>query len=143
MGSTYVKIIELELSEHQEERGRVELMSMIKDAIFKALDNSGMTLLEPNYEIQVLVPSELLQKVTSIILRKRGKIDRVEHKGKLVTIQGTIPVSETLDLATTMRSTTSGRAQWQTQFGEWLKVSENRIEQIITDILKRKGWRNS
>ncbi|MFX1474410.1 MAG: GTP-binding protein [Promethearchaeota archaeon] len=142
MGSTYVQIIALELSDHQEERGRVELMSMMKDAIFKVLNDSGMTLLEPNYEIQVLVPSDLLQKVTSIIQRKRGKIKRVEHKGKIVTVQGTIPVSETLDLATTMRSATSGRAQWQTQFGEWSKVSDNRIEQIVSEILKRKGWRN-
>jgi elongation factor 2 len=142
MGFTFVEIAELELGEHLEERGRVELMSMIKDAIFKAVNDSGMTLLEPNYEIQVLVPSELLQKATSIIQRKRGKITRIEHKGKLATVLGIIPVSETLDLATIMRSTTSGRAQWQTQFGKWLKVSDNLIDQIVSDIRIRKGWRS-
>lgn len=139
MGSTYVEIIELELSEHQQERGKVELMSMMKDALFKVLNDSGMTLLEPNYEIQVLVPSELLQKVTSILMRKRGKIKRVDHKGNLVTVLGIIPVSESLDLATVMRSTTSGRAQWQTKFGNWLKIPESRIKQIVSDILIRKG----
>jgi elongation factor 2 len=141
MGATHVEIIELELSENQQERGKVELMSMMKDAVFKVLADSGVTLLEPNYEIQVLVPSELLQRVTSVLMRKRGKIKRVDHKGNLVTVQGLIPVSESLDLATIMRSTTSGRAQWQTTFGEWLKVPGTRIEQIVSDILIRKGRR--
>lgn len=140
LGSTIVQIHKLELSDQPPEKGRVELMSMIKDAIFQAFKESGMTLLEPIYQIQVLVPTNLLSEITNIIMAKRGKISQIDHKGLIASINGTLPVSETFDLANVIRSKTSGRATWQTSFALWERVPNGRTKVIADQIKKRKGW---
>jgi elongation factor 2 len=143
IGSTVVRILDIDLNSQPQNRSKVELMSMIKDAVFKAFSDAEMTLLEPLYEIEVLIPKELVREITGIILARRGKTGLIEYKGTLVTIKGMIPVSETFDLASAIRSRTSGRAIWQTRFASWQKVPESRIGKIVSTIRKRKGWRGS
>jgi len=142
IGATVVRILEVDLSSDLQAQGRVELMSMMKETLFQALARSGVTLLEPIYQIEVLIPNNSLRDVSSIILGRRGKVEQVEQKGSLVAIKGLIPVVETFDLATVLRSQTSGRALWQTRFADWRPVSENRLESIASAIRKRKGWRD-
>lgn len=143
IGAAVVRILEVDLSSDLQDQGRVELMSMMKETLFQALARSGVTLLEPIYQIQVLIPNNSLRDVSSIILGRRGKVEQVEQKGPLVAIKGLIPVVETFDLATVLRSQTSGRAVWQTRFADWRPVPENRLESIASAIRKRKGWRGT
>lgn len=143
IGATVVGILEVDLSSDLQDQGRVELMSMMKETLFQALAHSGVTLLEPIYQIQVLIPNNCLRDVSNIILGRRGKVEQVEQKGSLVDIKGLIPVVETFDLATVLRSQTSGRAVWQTRFADWRLVPDNRLENIASAIRKRKGWRGT
>jgi elongation factor 2 len=139
LGLTLVKIQDIKLSEELHERSRVELMSMLKDAIFNTLENTGVSLLEPIYELNVSVPSSYLSEITKIIMSRRGQVEHVQHQGTLVVLIGSIPVSESFDLANTIRSQTSGRATWQTRFARWKLLPENLVEQISRNIKKRKG----
>jgi elongation factor 2 len=143
IGATVARILELDLSSDIQDQGKVELMSMMKEGLFRALAHSGMTLLEPIYQIQVLIPSNFLRDVSGTILGRRGKVEQVEQKGTLVAVKGLIPVVETFDLATALRSQTSGRAVWQTRFADWRPVPENRLENIASAIRRRKGWQNA
>jgi elongation factor 2 len=143
IGATVVRILQVDLSSDLQDQGRVELMSMMKETLFQALARSGVTLLEPIYQIQVLIPNSLLRDVSSIILGRRGKVEQVEQKGPLVAVKGLIPVVETFDLATVLRSQTSGRALWQTRFADWRPVPESRLESIASAIKRRKGWRGT
>jgi elongation factor 2 len=143
IGAAVVRILALELSSDIQDQGKVELMSMLKESLLRSLEHSGMTLLEPIYEIQVLAPNNCMRDVSGTILTRRGKVEQVEQKGALVAIKGLIPVIETFDLATALRSQTSGRAVWQTRFADWRPVPENRLESIVSVIRKRKGWRNA
>ncbi|MFX0169306.1 MAG: GTP-binding protein [Candidatus Hodarchaeota archaeon] len=139
VGLTTVRILDLALSENVAERGRVELMSMVKDAIFNAFEKAGMTLLEPIYEVQVIVSSEYLKDVTQVVISKRGQVENVDYKGVFVTINGLLPVSESFDLADILRSKTSGRANWQTRFARWQILPESRLQSVSSNIRKRRG----
>ena len=139
VGLTSIQIHELILSDNPSERGRVELMSMVKEAIFAAFEKAGMTLLEPIYEVQVIVSSEYLKDVTQVIVSKRGQVDHVDYRGTYVTINGFLPVSESFDLVDVLRSKTSGKANWQTKFSRWEILPESRLPPIITSIQKRRG----
>jgi elongation factor 2 len=138
---TLIKITEIKISDNLAERGRVELMSMVKDAIFKAFELASMTLLEPFYTIQAVVPNEYLKNITGVVISKRGQIERVDHKGTFVTLTGLLPVSESFDLADMLRSKSSGKAIWQTKFSHWQVVPDQRANTIISDIRKRRGLR--
>ncbi|MDO8125190.1 MAG: GTP-binding protein [Candidatus Hermodarchaeota archaeon] len=139
VGLTTIRIDELELSENIADQGPVELMAMVKDAIFEAFDKTGMTLLEPIYEIQAIVSSEYLKDVSQVIISKRGQIEHVDYKGTFVTINGLLPVSESFDLANVLRSKTSGKANWQTKFASWQVLPGSHLQSVIENIRRRRG----
>lgn len=139
MGLTLIKILNIVLSENLAERSHVELMSMIKEAIVSGLIKSEVTLLEPIYSIQTIVPMEFLKEVTGVIISKRGQVENVLPKGDLVTISGLIPVRESFDLSDNLRSKTSGKAIWQTKFSRWQVVPQQRVSDITNNIKKRRG----
>jgi elongation factor 2 len=139
LGQTLIKILEITLSENVTHRGKVELMSMAKEAVSDAFEAAEMTILEPIYSIQVTIPSEYLKEVTGAISSRRGQIDNVEQKGVVISVTGSLPVSESFDLADDLRSKTSGKAIWQTRFARWKIMPSQRAGPIITSIKKRKG----
>ncbi|MFW9830174.1 MAG: GTP-binding protein [Candidatus Thorarchaeota archaeon] len=139
IGLTSIRIVDIEISTVLAEQNKVELMSMIREAITEGFKKTGMTLLEPIYAIQLIVPHEYLKETTGVIISKRGQVDHAEHTGLLATISGLIPVSESFDLADIIRSKTSGKAIWQTTFSRWQPVPTQRVKSIISIILKRKG----
>lgn len=54
-------------------------------------------------------------------------------------VDGYVPVAETFGLAADIRSATSGRAFWQSQFSNWDKVPTNITVPVILEIRKRRG----
>lgn len=137
--NTLIRIEDIELSPEPAERNRVELMSMIRESIFLGLKEAGAVLLEPIYSIQALVPNEFQNETVNVIMSKRGQIDDVTFSKELVTIKGSLPVGESFDLADVLRSTTSGKAIWQTKFTRWQIIPEHRAAEIISEIKKRRG----
>jgi elongation factor 2 len=139
VGMTLVHIEELEVSPDINERSRVELMSMVREAIFLGFEKAGTTLLEPIYSLEVVVPTEFQKETVNVIKSKRGQLEDVEFRGDLVTITGIVPVAESFDLADVLRSRTAGKAIWQTKFSRWQIVPEQRAASIVSVIKKRRG----
>jgi translation elongation factor EF-G len=127
------------LSSEPAERSKMELMSMVREAIFVGFERAGLTLLEPIYSIQVIVPNDFHKDTVNVIMSKRGQVEDVEFTKDLVTITGTLPVGESFDIADALRSKTSGKAVWQTKFDRWQIVSEQRGTTIISEIKERRG----
>jgi elongation factor 2 len=141
VGLTLITIEDMELNPEVSERSRVELMSMVREAIFLGFDKAEAALLEPIYRIQVIVPNDFQKETVKVIRSKRGQVDDVKFERDWVTITGLLPVGETFDLADTLRSNTSGKAIWQTNFARWQLVPEQRAKSIISDIKKKRGLR--
>lgn len=139
IGMTLVEIKALDLSADMAERNRVELMSMVRDAIFLGFEKAKATILEPIYNIEVIVPIDFQKETVKVIKSKRGQVEDVEFKGDLVTITGVVPVAESFDLADVLRSNTAGKAIWQTTFSRWQVVPEQRALSIISKIRSRRG----
>jgi elongation factor 2 len=70
---------------------------------------------------------------------RRGRVTLFEQKGLQNVITGFIPVSETFGFSKELRSTTSGRAFWQTFFDHWEKMPQKLAEEVILDLRRRKG----
>ncbi|MHA1409599.1 MAG: GTP-binding protein [Candidatus Odinarchaeia archaeon] len=116
-----------------------ELLTAVNDLFNKLYQESKPTILEPLFKIQVTVPKELVGKVTTIINQRKGYIKDINELKNNVIITGLIPVKDSFGLAMELRSKTSGRAFWQTQFYSWQPVPKKELDAIITSIRKRKG----
>lgn len=116
-----------------------ELTSAISDLFNSVYRESEPVLLEPIFKIQVTAPADLIGKVSSLITQKRGRIEKYINGKISVTINGVIPVRESFELSDELRSKTSGRAFWQTQFHNWQTLNKREEEQILREIRERKG----
>jgi len=134
-----VKLVDAQLHEDPVHRGPAQVMPAVRKALLGSFLTAKPILLEPIYRISVSVPSQWVGSVTSLIIRKRGRITASSQRGPITTISGYIPVSETFGLSAEMRSATSGHAFWQSTFDHWEKVPENIAANVIAEIRKRRG----
>jgi elongation factor 2 len=96
-------------------------------------------ILEPLLKINVKMPIEQVGSVTSIIAQKRGRVLSMEQREYLTYASGELPASETFDISEVIRSATSGRAFWGTEFSRWEKVPSSLIDDLVMEIRQRKG----
>jgi elongation factor 2 len=134
-----INLMEIQLSENTEHRRPVEIMHGVGKAIFGSFLTAKPVLFEPVYKTVISAPAELAGECSRIISSRRGKISAFEQKGVFTVLTCYIPVAETFGLSAELRSTTSGRALWQSLFARWEKVPEKLEAKIIKEIRKRKG----
>ena len=139
VGLTLIQIEDIQLAIEAAERNKVEIMSMVREAIFLALEEAGITILEPIYSIQVMVPNDFQKEIVKVIMSKRGQVEDLKYQKEWVNIMGLLPVGESFDLADTLRSNSEGKAIWQTKFDRWQVVPEQRAKAIISEIQRKRG----
>jgi len=139
MRGVKVKLMDVQLHEDPVHRGPAQIMPAIRRALLGSFLTAKPVLVEPVYKIGVSVPAQWVGEVSSMIVRKRGRILASEQKGPISMITGYIPVAETFGLAADMRSATSGHAFWQSAFDHWEKVPENVASNVIKEMRERRG----
>ncbi len=116
-----------------------QVMRGVGKAVFGSFLSAPPVLLEPIYRIVLTVSSELVSETSRILATRRGKVTLFEQKGLQAVISGFIPVSETFGFSKELRSTTSGRAFWQSFFDHWEKMPQKLASEVIGDLRRRKG----
>jgi elongation factor 2 len=132
-------LMDVQLSEHAELRGSVEVMRAVGKAVFGSFLTAKPVLLEPVYKTVISVPTELVGECQRIVSGRRGKVSRFEQKGLLAVITCFVPVAESFGLSQELRSATSGRAFWQSSLERWERVPEKLASKVIGEIRRRKG----
>ena len=132
-------IMNLQLSEDTDLHGSVEIMRGVSKAVFGSFLTAKPVLLEPVYKTVITVPTELAGECQRIVSSRRGKISGFEQKGLLAIITGYVPVAESFGLSQELRSTTSGRAFWQSILDNWERMPEKLTAKVVEEIRKRKG----
>ncbi len=134
-----VTLTDMQLSKNSELHNSVEVMHGVGKAVFGSFLTAKPILLEPVYRTVISAPSELAGECSRIISSRRGKILSFDQKGVLTVVTGFIPVAETFGLSKELRSTTSGRAFWQSLHDHWEQVPEKLAAKVISELRKRKG----
>jgi elongation factor 2 len=133
------ELLDAQIHEDPALREPTQIMRAIGRAILGSILTAKPTLLEPVYRIEVATPTQWFGTCTNIITSRRGRIQCTENRGSLTIIIGFIPVAETFNLTTELRSATSGRAFWQSTFNHWKRVPENNATKIIERTRTRRG----
>jgi len=100
-----------------------------------AAKDSGMILLEPVMDIEILIPEEYLGDVIANINSKRGKIDTMESQrigGRI--IKSKIALSEMFGYTTQLRSMTQGRGTYSMHFNNYEEVPQQISQKILARV---------
>ncbi len=96
----------------------------------EGLRKAGAKLLEPMMKVEVVTPEEYTGSVIGDLTSRRGQVTGQEPRGNAVAIQAFVPLANMFGYINTLRSMSSGRAQFTMQFDHYDPVPQNISEEI-------------
>ncbi|MCM0083203.1 elongation factor G [Geomonas sp. Red32] len=108
-------------------------------AFKKAMELCKPVLLEPIVNMKVTVPDENMGDVIGDINSRRGKVVGVEPKANSQIIRVVVPMSEVLTYSNDLRSMTSDRGLFTSEFSHYEEVPSHMAQKIIAESQKANG----
>ena len=91
---------------------------------------AGAKLLEPVMKVEVITPEEYTGGIIGDLTSRRGQVTGQEPRGNAVAIDCFVPLANMFGYINTLRSMSSGRAQFSMQFDHYDPVPSNISEEI-------------
>ena len=101
-------------------------------ALREAARRSGVKLLEPVMEVEVVTPEQYMGEVIGDLSSRRGRIRELGQRGNSRVITARVPLSEMFGYVTDLRSNTQGRATSTMQFHSYTDVPDQISKEIIS-----------
>lgn len=96
-----------------------------------AMAKAAPTLMEPVMKIEVITPSDFLGDVIGDLNSRRAQIQAMEPRGLVQEVRAFIPLAETFQYATHLRSLTTGRASFAMELDHYDPVPAHVAQEII------------
>ncbi len=109
-----------------------------KMAFRKGFKEARPILLEPLYEVEVMVPEEHMGDVMGDLSSRRGKILGMDSDATHQIIRALVPLKELYRYSTTLRSMTQGRGIHKQKFSHYEEVPHEVADKIILEYEKSK-----
>ncbi len=93
-------------------------------------------LLEPIFNVEIIVPDDYTGDVMGDVSSRRGKIGGMDPEGRYQKIKAQIPQAELYNYSVDLRSMTSGQGFYTRSFSHYEEVPNEVQEKIIEDIKK-------
>ncbi len=93
-----------------------------RNAFREAFKNAGPKILEPIYDVEVIVPEDKMGDIMTDLQGRRAVIMGMESEGNYQKIKAKVPLAEMNKYSTAISSMTSGRATYGMKFAEYTQV---------------------
>jgi len=105
------------------------------DAAFKA---AGPKIMEPIYNVEVVVPSEFMGDVMGDLQGRRAIIMGMNSEGRYEKLKAKVPLAEMNRYSTALSSLTSGRATYTMTYDEYAQVPSEVQEKLIKELAQKE-----
>jgi elongation factor G len=96
----------------------------------EGLKKAGAKLLEPMMKVEVVTPEEYTGSIIGDLTSRRGQVSGQEPRGNAVAINAFVPLANMFGYINTLRSMSSGRAQFTMLFDHYNPVPQNISDEI-------------
>ncbi|MDF1575623.1 MAG: elongation factor G [Bacteroidales bacterium] len=107
---------------HPVDSNEISFMLAGRNAFSKAFKEAGPKIMEPVYEVEVLVPSDYMGDVMSDLQGRRAIVQGMASEKGFEKITAKVPLAEMNKYSTALSSLTSGRAMYSMKFDEYAQV---------------------
>ena len=91
-------------------------------------------LMEPVFDVEVVVPEDYMGDVMGDLNARRGHIVGIVNRPNAQVISATVPLSEMFGYATKLRSITQGRAIYSMEFSKFEEMPQSIAEDILSSV---------
>ncbi len=109
-----------------------------RDAFREHYGQSSIKILEPVMNVSIDTPSEFRSNVLAVVNQRRGLITDTVVEDHFTKIEAEIPLSETFGMATVIRSSTQGKAEFTMIFSSYKPVPAQIEEELIQEMRSKK-----
>ncbi len=102
-------------------------------AFKKAMETAKPVLLEPIMKMKITVPEDNMGDVIGDLNSRRGKVVGVEPKANSQIIRAVVPMAEVLSYANDLRSMTSDRGLFTTEFSHYEELPSHLAQKVINE----------
>ncbi len=96
----------------------------------EGMKKAGAKLLEPIMKVEVVTPEEYTGGIIGDLTSRRGQVQGQETRGNAIVINAFAPLANMFGYINTLRSMSSGRAQFTMQFDHYDPVPQNIADEI-------------
>jgi elongation factor G len=101
-------------------------------AMKDAIDKAGLTLLEPVWTLEVMVPEEFTGDIMGDLQKRRGIPEGIDTLGgNRQIVKAKVPFAEVTHYATDLRSVTGGKGTFSWEFSHYQEVPHDVAQKIL------------
>ncbi|HUD71585.1 MAG TPA: elongation factor G [Dongiaceae bacterium] len=100
-------------------------------AFKKAMEEAGATLLEPIMDVEITAPEQFMGDLMGDLNSRRGHVQGMDARGRSQVIKASVPLSEMLTYASTLKSITGGRGSYHMSMKGYVEVPAHQQAKII------------
>jgi len=129
-----IKFILLDGSFHPVDSSEMAFRSCTEQGLKQGIKKDTFQLLEPMMKIEIRTPDEYMGEIIGDINRRRGQIDKMRRYRKgSQKLHGKVPLKEMFGYASTLRTISSGRANYSMEFLEYSPIPKSISEEVIAE----------
>ena len=137
-----LKAVLLDGSFHEVDSSDMAFYTCACIAFKEAFQKASPRLLEPVMKIEIATPDAYIGDITGDILRRRGQIRTMRRYRKgSQKLSGRVPLAEMFGYATTLRSLSSGRANFSMEFFAFEQIPENLVPGVLEKVEEQRQKR--
>jgi elongation factor G len=104
-----------------------------RHAFSTAFKSAGPKIMEPVYDVEIMVPEDMMGAVMTDLQGRRGIIMGMDSKGKNQIIRAKVPGAEMARYATSLSSITSGRGTFSLEFDQYQQVPSDVQDKLLKE----------
>lgn len=126
-----VRVIIYDGKMHPVDSNEISFRLAGRNAFAEAFRNAAPKVLEPIYEVEVLVPGEMMGDVMSDINGRRGMVLGMEAEKNFQRLKALVPLAEMSNYSTSLSSLTGGRATFTMHFKSYELVPADVQDKLV------------
>ncbi len=121
---------------HPVDSNEISFILAGRNAFEIAFKQANPKIMEPIYDVEVVVPGEFMGDVMSDLQGRRAIIMGMESEGRYQRLKAKVPLAEMNRYSTALSSITGGRATYTMQFAEYAQVPPDVQEKLVKELAK-------
>ena len=122
---------------HTVDSSDVAFQEAARAAWREAYDRGKPKILEPIMRVVVEGPSEFAGAVLTTLMQRRGSIIGQQEDGPMTVTEAEVPLAEMFGYATTLRSSSQGKADFTMEFARYLAVPTTVGEELVSRAVEK------
>jgi len=118
---------------HPVDSNEISFKLASRHAFRDAFKNAGPKILEPIYDVEVLVPEDRMGDVMTDLQGRRAVIMGMDAEGNYQKIKARVPLAEMNRYSTALSSITSGRAMYGMKYADYTQVPSDIQDKLLKE----------